>query len=197
MESRQWEKLWCMVSYRKVMARASWSSSEFLREVILFSSIHFISWHVNTVSKPQHSSESPIQTQVMWHANNHGRHTRESNTGAQEAGNVLLRGAAPEHCLLEWKCEFSDSTLYNSRRCKQFNTTTAADMLWFVLIPSLQLVSHWNPTNLVNSYSFSLFFCPLPTFAIFPHLKRLWGWVGSKRICTIKCGVMTPEQPME
>lgn len=41
------------------------------------------------------------------------------------------------------------------------------------------------------------FSCPLPTFAISPHFKRLWGWVGSKRIHVIKCGMMFPEQPME
>lgn len=36
MESRQWEKLWSTVSYRKVMARASWRSTVLLRMVIFF-----------------------------------------------------------------------------------------------------------------------------------------------------------------
>lgn len=40
-------------------------------------------------------------------------------------------------------------------------------------------------------------FCPLPPFAIFPHFKRLWGWMSSKRIHIIKCGMMPPEQTME
>lgn len=40
-------------------------------------------------------------------------------------------------------------------------------------------------------------FCPLPPFAIFPHFKRLWGWMSSKRIHIIKYGMMPPEQTME
>lgn len=61
MESRQWEKLWPMISYKKMMARASWSSTVLLRKVMFF--LHpFISWHANTAPKSQHSNESCVQT---------------------------------------------------------------------------------------------------------------------------------------
>lgn len=137
MESRQWEKLWPMISYRKVMARASWSSTVFLRKVMFFL-YPFISWHANAAPKSQHSSES-CSNQILGFAHQGGQYRHPGGR------NVLPHGATLEHYLLGWHCDFSDSTSDNSRIIQQFNATTTAHVLWFVSRPRLQLVSHWNP----------------------------------------------------
>lgn len=115
-----------------------WSSGRWF-----FFLYHLISWHASTSN--QHSSESSVQTQILWLANNRGKHTREGSAGTQGAGIVLLHGATLEHYLLGWNWEQSDSTSQNLRRCKQFNTTSTAHVLWFISIPRLHLVSHQNP----------------------------------------------------
>lgn len=51
--------------------------------------------------------------------------------------------------------------------------------------------------QILSTHTASLFLLPTPTLYSFSHFKRLLGWVGLWKMYIIRCGMMTPEQPME